>query len=47
MKINEAHEARITEMLREMTVEEKIAQMQQVSPEKHQPEVFERFRALG
>ena len=47
MKINEAHEARITEMLREMTVEEKIAQMQQVSPEKHQPEVFERFRTLG
>lgn len=47
MKINEAHEARITEMLSQMTVEEKIAQMQQVSPEKHQPEVFERFRKLG
>ncbi len=47
MKINQLHEERITEMLREMTVEEKVAQMQQVSPESFQPEVFECFRALG
>lgn len=47
MKINQAHEVLITKMLQEMTVEEKVAQMQQVSPEGFQPEVFERFRKLG
>ncbi len=34
-------------MLAEMTVEEKIAQMQQVSPESFRPEVFEHFRKIG
>ena len=47
MKISMAYEARISEMLAEMTLEEKIAQMQQVSPESFRPEVFERFRKLG
>ena len=47
MKISQETENRITEMLSEMTVEEKIGQMQQVSYESYRPEVFERFRALG
>lgn len=47
MKISMAYEARISEILAEMTLEEKIAQMQQVSPESFRPEVFERFRKLG
>lgn len=34
-------------MLAEMTVEEKIGQMQQISLEAFRPEVFERFRKLG
>ncbi|MBQ9748452.1 MAG: glycoside hydrolase family 3 C-terminal domain-containing protein [Clostridia bacterium] len=47
MKRSENYEARITQMLSEMTVEEKIAQMQQISYEGYRPEVFERFRKLG
>ena len=47
MKISRETENKITEMLSEMTIEEKICQMQQVSYESHQPEVFERFRKLG
>ncbi len=47
MKISMKYENRISEMLAEMTVEEKIGQMQQISPESFRPEVFERFRKLG
>ena len=47
MKISMEYENRISEMLAEMTLEEKIAQMQQVSPESFRPEVFEHFRKLG
>lgn len=47
MKLLKEYEERITEMLAEMTVEEKIGQMQQISPESFRPEVFERFRGLG
>ena len=47
MKIFQETENKITEILSEMTLEEKICQMQQVSYESHQPEVFERFRRLG
>lgn len=47
MKISMEYENRISEMLSEMTVEEKIGQMQQISPESFRPEVFERFRKLG
>ncbi|MBQ3490306.1 MAG: glycoside hydrolase family 3 C-terminal domain-containing protein [Clostridia bacterium] len=47
MKVSQETEKRITEMLSEMTVEEKIGQMQQISYESYRPEVFERFRALG
>ena len=47
MKITKEIENKITEMLAEMTVEEKIGQMQQISLESFRPEVFERFRKLG
>ena len=47
MKISMEYENRISEMLSEMTVEEKIGQMQQISLESFRPEVFERFRKLG
>ena len=47
MKISQEIENKITEMLSEMTVEEKICQMQQVSYESYRPEVFERFREMG
>ncbi len=47
MKITMEHEARISEMLAEMTLEEKVGQMQQVSFESFRPEVFERFKTLG
>ena len=47
MKVSQETENKITEMLSEMTVEEKIGQMQQISYESYRPEVFERFRALG
>ncbi len=47
MKITMEHEARIEAMLAEMTVEEKVAQMQQVSYEGFRPEVFERFKTIG
>ncbi len=47
MKISMEYEARINEMLAEMTVEEKVGQMQQVSYESFRPEVFERFKTIG
>jgi beta-glucosidase len=47
MKITKEIENKITHMLTEMTVEEKIGQMQQISLESWRPEVFERFRKLG
>ncbi len=47
MKISKEYEARIDQMLAEMTVEEKVAQMQQVSYEGFRPEVFERFKTIG
>ncbi len=47
MKISMEYEARISEMLAEMTLEEKIGQMQQISYESFRPEVFERFKNLG
>ncbi len=47
MKIKMEHEERITEMLAEMTLEEKVGQMQQVSFEGFRPEVFERFKNMG
>lgn len=47
MKLSRETENKITEMLSVMTVEEKIGQMQQVSPENFRPEVFERFCKLG
>ncbi len=47
MKLSRETENKITEMLSRMTVEEKVAQMQQVSYESSRPEVFERFCALG
>lgn len=47
MKISQEIENKITEMLSEMTVEEKIGQMQQISYESFRPEVFARFRELG
>lgn len=47
MKTDKNTERRITEMLAQMTVEEKIGQMQQISYESFRPEVFERFRRLG
>ena len=47
MKITKEIENRITQMLSEMTVEEKIGQMQQISLEAWRPEIFERFRKLG
>ena len=47
MKLSRETEIKITEMLSEMTVEEKVAQMQQVSYESFRPEVFDRFRELG
>lgn len=47
MKITKEIENKITQMLAEMTVEEKIGQMQQISLESWRPEVFERFRKLG
>ncbi len=47
MRISKEYEARIDAMLAEMTVEEKVAQMQQVSPESFRPEVFERFKTIG
>lgn len=47
MKVSQEIENKITEMLSEMTVEEKIGQMQQISYESFRPEVFDRFRALG
>ncbi|MBR6745170.1 MAG: glycoside hydrolase family 3 C-terminal domain-containing protein [Clostridia bacterium] len=47
MRLSKEMERKITEMLSEMTVEEKVAQMQQVSYESFRPEVFERFCKLG
>ena len=47
MKLSRETEIKITEMLSEMTVEEKVAQMQQVSYESFRPEVFDRFCELG
>ncbi len=47
MKTDKNTERRITEMLAQMTVEEKIGQMQQISYESFRPEVFERFQKLG
>lgn len=47
MKTDKNTERRITEMLAQMTVEEKVGQMQQISYEAFRPEVFERFRKLG
>ncbi len=47
MKISKEYEARIDQMIAEMTVEEKVAQMQQVSYEGFRPEVFERFKTIG
>lgn len=47
MKTDKNTERRITEMLAQMTIEEKIGQMQQISYESFRPEVFERFRKLG
>ncbi len=47
MKISMEYEARIDQMIAEMTVEEKVAQMQQVSYEGFRPEVFERFKIIG
>ncbi len=47
MKMTKEYEARIDALLAEMTVEEKVAQMQQVSFESFRPEVFERFRDMG
>lgn len=47
MKTDKNTERRITEMLAEMTVEEKVGQMQQISYEAFRPEVFERFRKIG
>ena len=47
MKITNEIENKITQMLAEMTIEEKVGQMQQVSLEGYRPEVFERFRKLG
>lgn len=47
MKLSKETENKITELLSEMTVEEKVAQMQQVSYESFRPEVFERFCELG
>ena len=47
MKLSKQTEQKIAEMLSEMTVEEKIGQMQQISYESFRPEVFERFCDLG
>ena len=47
MRLSNEIENKITEMLSEMTVEEKVGQMQQVSRESFRPEVFERFCELG
>ena len=47
MRLSGEIENKITEMLSEMTVEEKVGQMQQVSCESFRPEVFERFCELG
>ena len=47
MKLSVEIENKITEMLSEMTVEEKVGQMQQVSYESFRPEVFARFCELG
>lgn len=47
MKLTKETEKRIDEMLAQMTVEEKIGQMQQISYESFRPEVYEKFKALG
>ncbi len=47
MKLSMEYENRISEMISEMTLEEKLAQMQQVSYEGFRPEVFERFKTIG
>ena len=47
MKISQNVEDRITEMLSEMTIVEKVGQMQQISYESFRPEVFEHFCKLG
>lgn len=47
MKINPIHEQKITQMLSQMTVEEKVLQMLQISYEECKPEVYEKFTALN
>ena len=47
MKTDRMTEMRISEMISQMTVEEKVGQMQQISLESFRPEVFERFKKLG
>lgn len=47
MKINPIHEQKITEILKNLTVEEKVLQMLQISGEGNKPEVYEKYTALN
>lgn len=47
MKINSENEKKITAMLSEMTVEEKVLQMLQISDMPEKPGIFEKYKNLG
>ena len=47
MKTDRMTEARISEMISQMTVEEKVGQMQQISLESFRPEVLRDLRSLA
>ena len=47
MKINPIHEQKITEILKNLTVEEKVLQMLQISGEGNKPEVYDKYTALN
>ncbi len=47
MKINPEHEQKITEIIENMTIEEKVLQMLQISAQGNSPETYEKFTALN
>ncbi|MBE6654268.1 MAG: hypothetical protein E7608_02270 [Ruminococcaceae bacterium] len=47
MKINPAYEQKITEIIEDMTIEEKVLQMLQISDQGNEPGVYEKFIELN
>ncbi len=47
MKINPIHEQKITQILSQMTIEEKVLQMLQISAQGNDPAAYERFTTLN